>query len=115
METRHPAGIADNGGLVLAAPADGQRLDIAVRPSQGLTFSPLALTGDGGKTWDTGLVDAAVADVPDALAAGGGELLALLTNGTIEQAAAPGTSWTRLTAPAPLPCRPLAGTARSRD
>ena len=97
-----PPGIADNGGLVLAAPADGQRLDIAVRPSQGLTFSPLALTGDGGKTWDTGLVDAAVADVPDALAAGGGELLALLTNGTIEQAAAPGTSWTRLTAPGAL-------------
>ncbi len=97
-----PPGIADNGGLVAAAPADGQRLDIAVRPSQGLTFSPLALTGDGGKTWDTGLVDAAVADVPDALAAGGGELLALLTNGAIEQAAAPGSNWTRLAAPGAL-------------
>jgi hypothetical protein len=93
-----PPGIADNGGLVAAAPAAGQRLDIAVRPDQGLTFSPLALTGDGGKTWDTGLVDAAVADVPDAFASGGGKMLALLADGTIEQAAAPGSTWTRLAA-----------------
>ena len=94
-----PPGIADNGGLVAAAPAAGQGLDIAIRPSQGLTFSPLALTGDGGKTWGTGLVDAAVAAVPDALATGDGKLLALLTDGTIEQAATPGTDWTRLAAP----------------
>jgi hypothetical protein len=97
-----PPGIADNGGLVAAAPAAGQRLDIAVRPNQGLTFSPLALTGDGGKTWDTGLVDAAVADVPDAFASGGGKMLALLADGTIEQATAPGSNWTRLTTPGSL-------------
>ncbi|HMD93089.1 MAG TPA: hypothetical protein VKG80_10620 [Trebonia sp.] len=97
-----PPGIADNGGLVAAAPAAGQRLDIAVRPDQGLTFSPLALTGDGGNTWDTGLVDAAVAAVPDAFASGGGKMLALLTNGTIEQAAAPGSNWTRLATPGSL-------------
>ncbi len=97
-----PPGIADNGGLIAAAPADGQQLDIAVRPSQGLTFSPLALTSDGGKTWGTGLVDAAVAAVPDAFASGGGKMLALLTNGTIDQAAAPGITWTRLAAPGSL-------------
>ena len=94
-----PPGIADNGGLVAVAPAIGQSLDVAIRPDQGLTFSPLARTGDGGKTWGTGLVDAAVADVPDALAAGGGRMLALLADGAIDQAAAPGTSWTRLAAP----------------
>ena len=97
-----PPGIADNGGLVAAAPADGQRLDIAILPSQGLRFSPLALTGDGGNTWDTGLVDAAVAAVPDAFASGDGKMLALLTDGTIEQAAAPGSNWTRLAAPGAL-------------
>jgi hypothetical protein len=97
-----PPGIADNGGLVAAAPAAGQRLDIAVRPSQGLTFSPLALTGDGGKTWGTGLVDAAVAAVPDALATGSGKMLALLADGAIEQAAVPGVSWTRLAGPGAL-------------
>ena len=92
-----PPGIADNGGLIAAAPAAGQRLDIAVRPSQGLTFSPLALTGDGGKTWGTGLVDASIAAVPDALAGGGGKMLALLADGTIDQAA--GANWTRLAGP----------------
>jgi hypothetical protein len=94
-----PPGIADNGGLIAAAPAAGQRLDIVIRPSQGLTFSPLASTGDDGKTWGNGLVDATVAAVPDALATGGGKMLALLTDGTIDQAAASGTSWTRLAGP----------------
>jgi hypothetical protein len=94
-----PPGIADNGGLVAAAPAAGQRLDVAIRPSQGLRFSPLASTGDGGKTWATGLVDAAVAADPDAFAADSGKMLALLTDGTIDQAAVPGNRWTRLAAP----------------
>jgi hypothetical protein len=93
-----PPGVADNGGLV-AAPAAGQGLDVAFRPSQGLTFSPLALTGDGGKTWDTGLVDAPVAAVPDALALGGGKMVALLGDGAIDQSAASAATWTRLAAP----------------
>jgi hypothetical protein len=99
-----PPGVADNGGLV-AAPAAGQGLDVAFRPSQGLTFSPLALTGDGGKTWGTGLVDASIAAVPDALALGNGKMLALLGDGGIDQATAAGqpaasaATWTRLAAP----------------
>jgi hypothetical protein len=94
-----PPGVASNGGLAPAAPAAGQRLDIAVRPSQGLTFSPLARTSDGGVTWAAGLIDAPVAAVPDALASGAGPMLALLADGGIEQAAAPGTAWTPLAAP----------------
>jgi hypothetical protein len=82
-----PPGVADNGGLVAAVPPAAQGLDIAVRPSQNLTFSPLALTGNGGKTWATGLVDASVAAVPDALALGGGRMLVLLGDGAIDQAA----------------------------
>ena len=61
-----PPGVADNGGLV--ASGSGSALTVAVRPSQRLTFSPLAATTDGGKTWGTGLIDAPVAAVPDALA-----------------------------------------------
>jgi hypothetical protein len=93
-----PPGVADNGGLV-AAPAAGQGLDVAFRPSQSLTFSPLALTGDGGKTWGTGVVDAPVAAVPDALALGGGKMVALLGDGAIDQSAASAATWTRLAAP----------------
>jgi hypothetical protein len=97
-----PPGVADNGGLIAAAPVAGQRLDVAFRPSQGLRFSPLARTGDDGRTWAAGLLDAPVAAVPDALASRNGTMLALLSDGSIDQAAAPGSpaaGWRRLTAP----------------
>jgi hypothetical protein len=124
-----PPGVADNGGLVAAVPPAAQGLDVAVRPSQDLTFSPLALTGNGGRTWATGLVDASVAAVPDALALGGGRLLVLLGDGAIDQAVTAGagipgegasgaaqpsasasTAWTRLAAPGAI-----AGSAAGRD
>jgi hypothetical protein len=92
-----PPGVADNGGLV--ASGSGGALTVAVRPSQGLTFSPLATTSDNGKTWGTGLLDAAVAAVPDALATRGGNMLALLDDGAIDQAGAAGAGLTRLAAP----------------
>jgi hypothetical protein len=92
-----PPGVASNGGLVAAdGPAS---LSVAFRPSQGLTFSPLAVTSDAGQTWRTGLIDAPVASVPDALAAGAGTMLALLGDGTVEQGGTAGASWTRLAAP----------------
>jgi hypothetical protein len=92
-----PPGVADNGGLV--ASGSGGALTVAFRPSQGLTFSPLATTGDDGKTWGTGLLGAPVAPVPDALAVGGGGTLALLGDGAIDQAETAGATWTRLAAP----------------
>jgi hypothetical protein len=92
-----PPGVADNGGLVAAG--SGSALTVAFRPSQGLTFSPLASTSDNGKSWGTGLIDAPVAAEPDALAAAGGSMLALLDDGTVDQAGAAGASWTRLAAP----------------
>ena len=92
-----PPGVASNGGLVAAGgPAS---LSVAFRPSQGLTFSPLAVTSDAGKTWRTGLIDAPVASAPDALAVGAGVMLALLGDGTVEQGGAAGASWARLAAP----------------
>jgi len=99
-----PPGVADNGGLV--ATGAGASITVAFRPSQGLTFSPLAATTDGGKAWATGLLDAPVARVPDALAGDDtSTMLALLSDGAVDQASASGgtsvsaASWERLAAP----------------
>jgi hypothetical protein len=83
-----PGGVADNGGLVAASGAGGASLLVGFRPSQGLTFSPLAASSDTGKNWVAGLLDAALANVPDAMAvASSGQSLALLQDGGIETAA----------------------------
>ena len=80
-----PQGVADNGGLVAAGA--GPSLLVGFRPSQGLAFSPLAASTDTGKNWKPGLLDADLADVPDALAEGAaGQALALLGNGSIQTA-----------------------------
>jgi len=97
-----PEGVADNGGLVAAGGAGGTSLVVGFRPSQGLAFSPLASSGDTGKNWTPGLLDADLADVPDAMAvAPAGQTLALLHDGSVETAAtaAAGTAgqWSRLT------------------
>jgi hypothetical protein len=93
-----PPGVPDNGGLVLAG-LGGRSLITGFRPSQYLTYTPLTATGDGGRQWSsTGPLDAALASVPDALAAAPGtrHLLALLANGTATLAAPGYTSWTTL-------------------
>jgi hypothetical protein len=92
-----PPGVASNGGLVVAGLGAGSVV-AGFRPSQGLSFSPLATTHDNGAAWTPGLLDAGLADVPDSLAAGSasGRLLALLANGDTELSGPGGTSWTRL-------------------
>jgi hypothetical protein len=94
-----PQGVADNGGLV-AAGGSGS-LTVGFRPSQDLTFSPLAMSTDAGRTWTTGLLDAALADTPGAIAVSpSGRILALLQDGTIQAAptasAAATGRWTEL-------------------
>jgi hypothetical protein len=95
-----PPGAADNGGLVVAD-AGGQSLITGFRPSQYLTYTPLVATRDAGQAWSpTGPLDAALANVPDALAVAPntGQLLALLTSGAAKLATAPRyTSWRVLT------------------
>jgi hypothetical protein len=81
-----PPGVADNGGLV-ATGSDGP-LTVAFEPNQDLVFSPLAQTANGGRTWGTGLLNASVAAVPDALATDRAGTLALLNDGAIDQAPA---------------------------
>jgi len=99
-----PPGVADNGGLVMA-PSGGGALVVGIRPSQGLVFSPLATTSDGGRTWTPGLVDAGLADTADSLAvaSGSAQQFALLSNGAIERAPSATTSqsgpaWLKLAA-----------------
>ena len=97
-----PEGVADNGGLVAASGAGGASLLVGFRPSQGLTYSPLASSTDTGKNWTPGLLDADLADVPDAMAvAPSGRTLALLRDGGIEAAATSGAAtagqWSPLT------------------
>lgn len=103
-----PPGVADNGGLVAASASAGP-LITGIRPNQYLTYTPLALTRDGGQAWSpAGPLDAALAAAPDALAAGPGtgRLLALLTGGTVK-AAAPGyTRWITLTSQRSLAATP---------
>ena len=96
-----PEGVADNGGLVATSGAGGSSLLVGFRPSQGLTFSPLATSSDTGRSWTPGLLDAGLADVPDAMAvAPSGQTLALLHDGGIEAAATTGAAaagqWSRL-------------------
>jgi hypothetical protein len=99
-----PPGVASNGGLVLTGQPgpDGQagRSVIAgFLPSQSLAFSPLATTRDDGASWRASVLDARLADVPDALAVapGGGRLLALLASGGIQQAGPNAAAWSPLT------------------
>ena len=63
-----PEGVADNGGLV-AAGGNGS-LVVGFRPSQELAYSPLATSTDAGLNWTPGLLDAALADTPGAIAVG---------------------------------------------
>lgn len=93
-----PPGVADNGGLVLAA-TGGQSLITGFRPSQYLTYTPLTLTGDSGRAWSpAGPLNGALANVPDALAAAPatGRLLALLADGTAKVAAPSYSRWNTL-------------------
>jgi hypothetical protein len=92
-----PLGVASNGGIAVAGEG-GPALAAAIRPSQDLSFSPLASSSDNGAKWtQSGLLDARLAAGPDALAAApGGGLIALTRTGEVELRAHPGAAWTRL-------------------
>ena len=74
-----PPGVASNGGLAVAA-RPGSVL-AGFGPFQDLQFSPLADSADQGSSWGTGLLPAGLARVPDALAEGTTDSLALLRTG----------------------------------
>jgi len=91
-----PLGVADNGGLVVASPGGGS-LVTGFRPSQLLTFSPLAASSNNGASWSSaGPVNSGLTAAPDALAAGPGGSLIALTGGGAELGQRLGAAWTRL-------------------
>ena len=104
-----PTGVADNGGI--ESTGTGGSLMAGFRPSQDLTFSPLAATSDDGARWSpAGLVSPGLIDAPDALASGpGGRLIALTSGGTAELGTSSGTAWTRLAS-----VRAVTGTAAGK-
>ncbi len=100
-----PLGVADNGGLVVAG-TGGESLLTGFVPSQSLTFSPLAASGDSGASWSSAsLVNPGLADVPDALAARpGGDLIALTRGGA--ELGQHGGTWTHLSSSRALAATP---------
>jgi hypothetical protein len=100
-----PLGVADNGGLVVASPGGGS-LVTGFRPSQLLTYTPLAASSDNGSNWSpAGPLNSGLTDAPDALAAGPDGSLIALTSGGAELGQRLGAAWTRL-----LSTRSLAAT-----
>jgi hypothetical protein len=92
-----PPGVASNGGITVAAEG-GPALAAAIRPSQDLSFSPVASSSDNGAKWaQAGLLDAPLAGYADALgAAPDGGLITLTRTGDVELRAHSGAAWTRL-------------------
>ncbi len=93
-----PDGVASNGGLVMAATGPTS-LVTGFRPSQKLTFSPLAATADAGVQWSqTALLSPGFGDVPDALGGSyGGQLIALTDTGEVETSTNLGATWAKIT------------------
>jgi hypothetical protein len=103
-----PLGVADNGGLVVASSGTGS-LVTAFRPSQLLTYTPLAASTDNGANWSSaGPLNGSLASAADALAAGpGGQLMALTSGGTkAELGQRLGATWTRLVTTSSLNATP---------
>jgi hypothetical protein len=74
--------VATNGGIALA-PAGGNTVMVGVVPTDLLTFTPIIASGDGGRSWQDGLIDAGLAKTPDSLASdGAGRTLALTGDNT---------------------------------
>ncbi len=101
-----PAGVADNGGLEVAG--TGASLVTGFRPSQDLTFSPLAATTDDGASWSpAGPLSPGLAAAPDALTTGpGGRLIALTGGGSAQLGTGGGKTWTLLSSVAALTAAP---------
>jgi hypothetical protein len=88
-----PPGVADNGGLVVAAPTSGP-LTAGFLTSADLKFSPVAQTPDGGRTWLPGSLPAALIAAPDAIGAGAGtDLWAIVSGEKVEASTGDLSTW----------------------
>lgn len=76
-----PPGVADNGGLTVSVTSTGSAI-VGFEPSQLLRYSPVAVSGDDGATWNPALVPVSLVAAPDALTVGpGGTAVALVRRG----------------------------------
>jgi hypothetical protein len=71
-----PPGVASNGGLSLASNGSSGAI-VGVHPSNRLTFSPLSVTSDFGRTYENGLDPSGLPSLPDAVADLGGRYVAI--------------------------------------
>ena len=92
---RTPPDVADNGGLVTAPTGTG--VVVGFRPSNLLSFSPLAATNDGGATYTPGLLSGGLANVPDALSIAPSGSAAALTATQVLTSAAMLSGWQPVT------------------
>jgi hypothetical protein len=103
--TEHtPPDVADNGGLVIAPTRAGAV--VGFRPSNLLSFSPLASTTDGGTTYAPGLVPGGLANVPDALSVATSGQAAALTATQVLTSAATLSGWQPVTTVAAIGASP---------
>jgi hypothetical protein len=99
-----PPDVADNGGLVIAPTSAGAV--VGFRPSDLLSFSPLASTDDGGTTYTPGLLSGGLANVPDALSVSPSGEAAALTATQVLTSAATLSAWQPATTVAALGALP---------
>jgi hypothetical protein len=103
--TEHtPPDVADNGGLVIAPTSTGAV--VGFRPSDLLSFSPLASTTDGGTTYVPGLLSGGLANVPDALSVAASGNAAALTATQVLTSAATLSGWQPITTVAAIGASP---------
>jgi hypothetical protein len=94
-----PPGVADNGGLIVAQ-GESRTLLVGFGASQGLAFSPLALSDDGGTAWSPGGLAEPLVTAPSAIALGSNSNAVALVNAGQEKVltrAGSLTNWTTLT------------------
>jgi hypothetical protein len=99
-----PPGVADNGGLMIGQ-SDPASLLVGFGASQGLAFSPLALSDNGGTAWSPGGLAEPLVTVPSAIALGTNSTAVALVDGGQEEVlsrAGSLTNWTTLTTEANL-------------
>jgi hypothetical protein len=100
-----PPGVADNAGLVVTGPPGGA-LTVGFVPADRLTFTPLAVTTDGGGHWSQGLLPERLAARPDALTTLQAGALIAVTARAAEVSGPSGARWRTLVTEAELAASP---------
>ena len=100
-----PPGVADNAGLVVTGPPGGA-LTVGFVPADRLTFTPLAVTADGGAHWSQGLLPDRLAGRPDALTTLSAGALIAVTARAAEVSGPSGARWRPLVTEAALAASP---------